>query len=248
MLKSIYEELSLCCLSWSNVLLVSVIIPVYNEKDTVLLLLEKIKRQDLKGFELEVIVIDDNSNDGSNEILKKNPHLFTKLIELDKNRGKGFAVKEGLKIANGEYILFQDADLEYDPSDYENILEIINKFNGEVIIGSRFLAPRYAKVQYFTNRIGNLLVTTFFNMLYNTTFTDIYSCYLCYKKSLVDPNKLKSNGWSQHAEILSIAVKSSKKLYEVPISYNGRTFEEGKKIRSYHIIPVIYMILKKRIF
>ena len=100
----------------------------------------------------------------------------------------------------------------------------------------------------FFHKLGNKFITNLFNLIYNTTFTDIYSCYLCLKRDLIDPLKLKSNGWSQQAEILATAVKSSEIFYEVPISYSGRTFEEGKKIKARHTFAVIYMIIKKRLF
>lgn len=229
-------------------MLISIIVPVYNEIETILVLLKKIKNLNLSKFELETIVIDDNSNDGTKELLRNNSHLFSKLIELSKNTGKGGAVREGLKIANGEYVLFQDADLEYDPNEYEKIFNLIREFNAEVVFGSRFLGPEYTKVHYFFNKLGNKFITNLFNFLYNKTFTDIYSCYLCYKKSLLDINKIKSDGWSQQAEILASLCKTSNKIYEVPISYNGRTYEDGKKIKARHVIAVIFMILRKRFY
>ena len=144
--------------------------------------------------------------------------------------------------------MFQDADLEYSPKDYGKIFRILHEFNADVVIGSRFLSPEYTRVHYFFHKVGNRSITLLFNLLYNTTFTDIYSCYLCFKRELIDPNKLKSNGWAQQAEILASAVKSSKGHYEVPISYAGRTFAEGKKIKARHTIGVVLMIIKKRLF
>ena len=145
-------------------------------------------------------------------------------------------------------MLFQDADLEYSPVEYKKIFKIIDEFHADVIIGSRFLSPEFTRVHYFFHKLGNKFITGLFNLIYNTTFTDIYSCYLCFKRDLVDPNKLKSNSWSQQAEILATTVKASRIFYEVPISYSGRTFEEGKKIKARHTFSVIYMILKKRLF
>ena len=125
---------------------------------------------------------------------------------------------------------------------------MLEEFNADVVIGSRFLSPEYTSIHYYFHKLGNRFITFLFNLLYNTTFTDIYSCYLCFRRDLIDPVKLKSNGWSQQAEILATAVKSSKNFYEVPISYSGRTFEEGKRIKARHVFGVIYMIIKKRIF
>ena len=229
-------------------MVISIIIPAFNEEKTIIEILKRVNRQTNKGIELEIIVIDDSSTDSTRELLINNPNLYTKFISLDKNLGKGGAVKEGLKIANGSYIMFQDADLEYDPKEYSKIFKMIEVFNADVIIGSRFLSPEFTRVHYFFHKLGNRLITGLFNLIYNTTFTDIYSCYLCIKSELIDPLKLKSSGWSQHAEILATAVNKSKIFYEVPISYSGRTFEEGKKIKARHTFSVIYMIIKKRLF
>ncbi len=226
----------------------SIIVPAYNEQNTIVEILEQVNMQNNKDCKLEVIVIDDNSTDSTKELLENNPSLYTKFISLEKNLGKGGAVKEGLKFASGSHILFQDADLEYNPKEYGKIIKIIKKFDADLVIGSRFLSPEYTRVHYFFHKLGNKFITGLFNLIYNTTFTDIYSCYLCFKKDLIDPAKLKSNGWSQQAEILATVVSNSKVFYEVPISYSGRTFEEGKKIKARHAFSVVYMILKKRLF
>ncbi len=229
-------------------MLISVLIPAFNEENTIIEILDSVNEQSNEDYELEIIVIDDSSTDSTRQLLEDNKVLYSKLIKLEKNLGKGGAVREGLKSATGSYVLFQDADLEYNPIEYKKIFKIIDKFNADVIIGSRFLSPEFTRVHYFFHKLGNKFITGIFNLIYNTTFTDIYSCYLCFKRDLVDPLKLKSNNWSQHAEILATTVKSSKIFYEVPISYSGRTFEEGKKIKARHTFSVIYMILKKRLF
>ena len=231
-----------------NFMDVSIIIPVFNEENTIIKILEEVNNQVFEDFLLEIIVIDDCSQDSTVDLLKENSSLYTKLIILDTNLGKGGAVKKGILESTGEYILFQDADLEYSPQDYKKIFNVIKRFHAEVIIGSRFLSPEYTRVHYFYNKIGNRLITLLFNLLHNSTFTDIYSCYLCYKKNLFDPEDLKINGWGQHAEILSNAVKKSSIHFEVPISYNGRSYEEGKKIKARHFVEVIFTIIKKRIF
>ena len=227
---------------------ISVIIPTFNEEHTIIELLKRVNKQSYESSDLEVIVIDDCSTDNSKRLLKENPNLYNKLILLDKNLGKGGAVREGLLNATGEYILFQDADLEYNPKDYKKIFNIIHEHKADVIIGSRFLSPEYTRVHYFYHKVGNRVITFLFNLLYNTTFTDIYSCYLSFKRELIQPNNLKSNSWSQQAEILATAVKSSSIYYEVPISYSGRSFEDGKKIKARHTLSVFWMIIKKRLF
>ena len=229
-------------------MIISIIIPAFNEESTIIELLNSVNEQRNEDYELEIIVIDDNSTDSTRQLLQENSVLYTKLICLEKNLGKGGAVREGLKNSTGSYVLFQDADLEYNPFEYKKIFKIIDEFSADVIIGSRFLSPEFTRVHYYFHKLGNKFITGLFNLFYNTTFTDIYSCYLCFKRELIDPIKLKSNSWSQHAEILATAVKSSKIFYEVPISYSGRTFEEGKKIKARHTLSVIYMIIKKRLF
>ena len=227
---------------------ISVIIPTFNEENTIIELLRRVKKQSDEGLNLEVIVVDDGSTDNSKKLLTENPDLYNKVILLNKNLGKGGAVREGLLNATGEYILFQDADLEYNPKDYKKIFNILHEHKADVVIGSRFLSPEYTRVHYFYHKVGNRFITFLFNILYNTTFTDIYSCYLSFKRDLIEPNNLKSNSWAQQAEILATAVKSSSIYYEVPISYSGRSFEDGKKIKARHTLRVVWMIIKKRLF
>ncbi len=226
---------------------ISVIVPVFNEEKTIIELLTKVNKQNTENFSLEVIVVNDCSTDNSGELIQENEELYSQYIELSQNMGKGGAVREALISASGEYVLFQDADLEYNPEDFKNIFTAIKNYNPDVVVGSRFLSPQYTRVHYYFHKVGNKVITFLFNLLYNTTFTDIYSCYLCFRRTLIDPKKLKSNGWDQQAEILATVVKKSNVHYEVPISYSGRTFDEGKKIKGRHIFKVIMMIFKKRL-
>jgi len=227
---------------------VSIIIPVFNEEQTIEELLNKVNKQRSAENNLEVIVIDDCSTDSTVEIVQNNINLIDKFIKLEKNLGKGGAVLNGLEVSTGDYILFQDGDLEYSPNDYNKIFDVFRDLNADVVIGSRFLAPEYVRVHYFWHSIGNKFITFLFNILFNTTFTDIYSCYLGFKRNLVDIKKIKQLGWSQQAEILSTIVKKGNVFYEVPISYSGRTYDEGKKIRARHALLVIITILRKRLF
>jgi glycosyltransferase involved in cell wall biosynthesis len=226
---------------------VSVIIPAYNEEATILQMLREVRAQSVDDVEFEVIVIDDGSRDRTVALLEQHPDLYDKLIKQPKNGGKGAAVLAGLRTATGKFILFQDADLEYSPGEYGALLFPVMKFGAEIVIGSRFIAPKYTRVQYYSHKVGNRLITFMFNILFNATFTDIYSCYLLYNKELVPPAELVSVGWEQHAEILCRAVRRAKVMYEVPISYHGRSYEEGKKIRAYHMISVVSMIVRRRI-
>jgi glycosyltransferase involved in cell wall biosynthesis len=227
---------------------ISILIPAYNEEATIVLLLERVRAQSISGVEFEILVIDDGSKDKTRELLAARPELYDQLILQSKNGGKGAAVKAGLAAATGEYILFQDADLEYDPADYAKLLRPVLEWQADLVMGSRFVAPECTRVFYFWHRIGNQLITLLFNILNNTTFTDIYSCYLLYRRALVRPDEVCSLGWEQQAEILTLAVERGKKLYEVPISYFGRSYDEGKKIRAHHAFAVIGMIIRKRLF
>ena len=220
----------------------SVIVPLYNEERTIIKTLSRISETKKQDFVYEVIVINDGSTDNSLSLLEQNKDLYDQLITYEKNNGKGYAVLKGLEVAKGKYIIFQDADLEYDSKDFLKFINLINNFEPDLILGSRLNYSDYTRSYNILNKFGNMFITLIFNFFYNTTFTDIYSCYLCYKRELINNNKLKSKGFGQHAEILCEVVKKGKKFYEVSISYNGRTYEEGKKIKFYHIFEILYRI------
>ena len=223
--------------------ILTILVPVYNEEKTIAKVLLSLAKLRKKVETIEIIVVNDGSKDNSLEILRENHNYYDVLINNLQNKGKGNAVKSALEKANGKYIVFQDADLEYDPQDFKKFINLINKFSPDLIIGSRFNYADYTRSHHFFNKIGNMCITFIFNLFYQTTFTDVYSCYVCFKRELLDHHNLKSNGFEQHAEILCKVVKKGKKFYEVPIKYNGRTHEEGKKIKFYHIFSVIYQIV-----
>lgn len=225
---------------------ISIIIPAFNEESTIIELLKKVREVETEGFEKEIIVVDDCSSDDTLLLLERNKNLYTKLIKSKVNSGKGAAVKKGLLNSTGEYILFQDADLEYDPSDYQKLLKPVLNFKADIVIGSRLAASQLTRVYYFWHKLGNKFITFLFNILNNTTFTDIYSCYLLFRSDLLKPEDLWSDGWDQQAEILSLIVSRGKSFYEVPVNYYGRTYEEGKKIRAHHAVAVLLTILRKR--
>jgi glycosyltransferase involved in cell wall biosynthesis len=226
---------------------VSIVVPAFNERATILDILRAARAQAVDGVRFEIIVVDDGSTDGTGDMVEANPALCDRLIRNPRNLGKGGAVIAGLKAATGDYVLFQDADLEYDPADYSRLLEPVLRFDADLVMGSRILAPRYTRVFYFWHLVGNRLLTLIFNVLNNTTFTDIYTCYLLYRRALVDADRLTRLGWDQHAEILSRAVPRAKTMYEVPIGYHGRTYAEGKKIRAHHALAVVRTIMVERI-
>lgn len=226
----------------------SIIMPAYNEEKTIIEILKKVSEVKIDGVNKEVIVIDDCSTDNTLNLLRNNKNLYDQLIESNENCGKGASVKKGLLKANGDYILFQDADLEYDPKDYIKLLEPILRFNADLVVGSRLVASQLTRVYYFWHKVGNKFITFLFNFMNNTTFTDIYSCYLVFRSELINPNQLSTSGWEQQAEILSKVVSRSNSFYEVPVNYYGRTYKEGKKIRPLDAIPVLITIILKRIF
>jgi len=227
-------------------MILSIIIPVYNEEKTIINILKKIKKNSSSLSKYEIIVIDDGSTDQSKNLLENNKELYDKLLINETNKGKGFAVKKGIKNATGSHIIFQDADLEYDPDDFKKFEKIFTEFDADGVIGSRFIYSSYTRSHNILNKIGNNFLTLIFNILYNTTFTDIYSCYFAFKKNLINPDELKSEGFDQHAEILCKVIKRGNKFYEVPINYNGRSYSEGKKIKFYHFFIVLYQIILRR--
>jgi len=230
---------------------ISIIIPIYNEEKTVINILEKINSLDIwneNKHTKEIIIINDGSTDNSIDVLKKNYNLYDKLIDNKINKGKGSAVREGILDCSGDYVIFQDADNEYDPEDYVKFIKCVEKFSADFVIGNRFNYDKYTRSHNFLNKVGNWLITFFFNIIYNTTFSDIYCCYIFFKRELLKIDKIKSDGFEQHAEILCNLKKNGNRFYEVPVNYNGRNISEGKKIRYYHIFSIFFQILKSRFF
>ncbi|HKV37088.1 MAG TPA: glycosyltransferase family 2 protein [Pyrinomonadaceae bacterium] len=226
---------------------VTVLVPVYNEEQTIIKLLERVRAQNVDGVELEIVVVDDASKDSTVSRLESRPELYNQLIKRPKNGGKGAAVRDGLRQATGEYVLFQDADLEYDPADYVRLFGPVLSHDADVVLGSRLVASPVTRVHYFWHKVGNSCLTLLFNVMHNTTFTDIYTCYVLFRKELIETDELKTSGWEQHAEILSRLARTAKAIYEVPISYFGRTYQEGKKIRAVHAIAVARTIILERL-
>ena len=223
----------------------SIIIPVFNEETTILEILHRVNALK-KICQIEIIVINDGSIDNSKKIIESNPQYYSKFIDLKKNSGKGKAVIEGIKSCKCDYILIQDADLEYDPQDIVTFIEENSKNNFDIIMGSRFIGNKRT-VLHFWHMLGNKFITFLFNFLNNTTFSDIYCCYCMLKKDLVNVQRLNCNGWGQQAEILTYAVSNNSKIFEIGVNYRGRNYDEGKKIRYYDVFGVIYWIIFTRI-
>ena len=220
----------------------SIIIPVFNEASTIIKILNRIKETKSTKVNYEIIVVDDGSTDNTPILLKENKDLYHKLILNNLNMGKGHAVIDGINNAEGRYLIIQDADLEYDPSEFENFIKMFQIYNADLVFGSRMRYKEFSRSFNFLNLVANKILTLYFNILYNCTFTDIYSCYLSFKKELIDTKNLKCYGFGQQAEILSQIIKKSKNNFEIPINYNGRSVKDGKKIRWYHFFSVIFQL------
>jgi len=223
----------------------SIIIPVYNEKNTIIRLLESVNKVELFDIEKEIIIIDDKSTDGTSEVLKKYQDEY-KIIFKDKNEGKGSAVKIGMQFATGDIAIIQDADLEYDPAEYLEIIKPIVNGKADVVFGSRFISSKPHRVLYFWHYIGNRVLTTLSNMMTNLNLTDMETCYKAFNRKTIDllKNKLRSNRFGIEPEITALIAKNNLRIYEVGISYFGRTYKEGKKINWKDGFSAIWAIIK----
>ena len=221
----------------------SILVPVYNEEDLIIKTLKKLN-ENVQSIGLsEIIVVSDGSTDHTNSILEENPNLYTRLICLKENKGKGAAVKAGLEVSTGTFVLIQDADAEYDPTEIPRLWLLTKNLELDLLATTRFSGSDITRVHYFWHKIGNRFITLLFNLRNNTTFTDIYSGYLIFRRKLVIAEELKYDSWGQQAEILKVIVNKSNRIYETPISYFGRTYSEGKKIRASSTLNVIKAIL-----
>jgi glycosyltransferase involved in cell wall biosynthesis len=223
----------------------SVVVPVYNEKDTVLEVLEHVRAV---GLPKEIIVVDDCSTDGTREILKALPLSDDlKVIFQSKNMGKGAALRAGFAAVSGDIVIIQDADLEYDPAEYANLIQPILANKADVVFGSRFLGGPH-RVLLFWHSVGNRVLTTLSNMLTDLNLTDMETCYKTFRADLLKRITLRENRFGFEPEFTAKVNKARCRIYEVPISYSGRDYSEGKKIGWKDGIAAIYFILKYRFF
>jgi len=225
-------------------MLLSVVIPVHNERDTLMKVLSMV--QTAQGIEKEIILVDDASTDGTTEILrnlqKDQPAL--KIYFHETNQGKGAALRTGFKQTTGDYVIVQDADLEYDPNDYTKLLRALEEQNAQVVYGSRF-SGNYKDMSTL-HYIGNKALTMLTNILYGVMLTDMETCYKLLPGEFVRGLTIKSNGFDFEPEITAKILKSKMKIVEVPISYKGRTHSEGKHITWRDGIVALYTLLKFR--
>jgi glycosyltransferase involved in cell wall biosynthesis len=209
---------------------ISIIIPCFNEVLTIEKVVRNVKNF-VESYDYEIIIIDDGSTDGTREIINnKLDKSNIKIYLNDKNYGKGFSVRKGIELSSKEIILIQDADLEYDPSDYKKLLKPIIKNNADVVFGSRFVGSSEKRVLYFWHRLGNLFLTILSNMCSNLNLTDMENGYKVFKKDSIKNINLKENRFGFEPEITAKIAKKNLKIYEVGVKYYGRKYSEGKKI------------------
>jgi len=226
----------------------SIIIPCFNEEKTIEQVVNKVLK--FNTLEKEILIIDDCSVDDSREIIKKITNLNTsvKYFFQDKNQGKGSAIRKGFEVATGDILLIQDADLEYDPSDYDKLILPFLEADADVVYGSRFLGGKYVKLHFFWHYVANKILTLITNIVTNLNMTDMETGYKLFKKKTIESITLKENSFSIEPEITVKLAKKGYSFYEVPISYRGRSYQEGKKITLKDAFIAIYCIIKYRFF
>ena len=226
---------------------VSVIIPCFNEFQTIGKILDKVLEN--KNYNYEIIIVDDFSTDGSRELIEKiSKDKVDHLILNEKNYGKGYSIRQGIKKASGDIILIQDADLEYDPNDYQKLLEPIIKNNADVVYGSRFVGSNEKRVLYFWHTMGNALLTFLSNMFTNLNLTDMECCYKVFKSNIIKEIDLKENRFGFEPEVTAKISKIDVRIYEVGVSYHGRRYSHGKKITWKDGFSALRCIFKYNLF
>jgi len=220
----------------------TILIPCYNEVNTIEKILKKI--EDVVEFEKEIIIIDDYSNDGSREFLEKLKDTTThKIVFNEKNYGKGYSLRKGIENASGDIIIIQDADLEYDPSDFTKLINPIKQGFADVVYGSRFVGSNEKRVLFYWHSVGNHILTMLSNMFTNINLTDMECCYKAFKSSVIKNINLRENRFGFEPEITAKISKKNLRIYEVGIRYFGRKYSEGKKITWKDGLRAIYCII-----
>jgi glycosyltransferase involved in cell wall biosynthesis len=222
--------------------LLSVVMPVYNEKGTIEEILARVMAVPIRK---DVIVVDDCSTDGSRGMLQSlQPRLGFRLLLQDRNRGKGAALRRGFDEARGDLVIVQDADLEYSPEEYPQLIELICQGRADVVFGSRFLGRH--RVFLFTHYLGNRVLNVLTNVLYNTMLTDMETCYKVMRTEVLRSFRLRSNGFGIEPELTAKIFKRGFRVYEVPITYDGRGYDEGKKITWRDGVVALWVLLRYR--
>jgi glycosyltransferase involved in cell wall biosynthesis len=226
----------------------SVIIPCYNEEKTIFLIVEKIKK--IKNLTIEIIIVDDCSTDTTSDVLKNISQVYPdiKIIRHEHNSGKGSAIQSGIKLVTGNIVLIQDADLEYDPNDYHNLLQPFIETDADVVYGTRFKGGKYVRLHFFWHYLANKILTTITNIVTNLNMSDMETGYKVFKSDIIKSLKLNENSFGIEPEITVKLAKKKYIFYEVPISYHGRSYEQGKKITLKDAFIAIYCIFRYRWF
>jgi len=225
----------------------TIIIPCFNEVNTIKKIIDKII--EINNYEKEIIVIDDFSTDGSRQILSEIEKIsISKLILNERNYGKGYCIKKGIEEATGDIVIIQDADLEYDPSDYKKLIEPIHKNQADVVYGSRFIGSEEKRVLYYWHTVGNKFLTTLSNMFTNINLTDMECCYKAFKTEIIKKIDLKENRFGFEPEVTAKLAKKNIRIYEVGIKYFGRKYSDGKKITWKDGFAAIYCIIYYNVF
>jgi len=222
----------------------SIIIPVYNEKNTIQEIIRRVRNVKLDEIEKEIIVVDDASTDGTKEILKLQEDSGLRVVYHSANQGKGASIRTGLKYASGDLIIIQDADLEYDPEDYPKLISPILKKKAQVVYGSRFTGEH--RNMFFWHYLGNRFLSLVTNILYNTTLSDMETCYKLFTREALEGISVKANGFEFEPEITAKILKKGVRIYEVPISYAGREYSEGKKVSWRDGLIALWTLVKYR--
>jgi glycosyltransferase involved in cell wall biosynthesis len=224
----------------------SIVIPCYNESQSIETVIDAVRNSPYKPK--EIIVVDDRSTDGTREILESIKHKVDKVLYHDVNRGKGAALRTGFREASGDIVIVQDADLEYDPAEYPKIIGPIVRGKADVVYGSRFMGGEAHRVLYFWHRVGNGILTLLSNMCTNLNLTDMETCYKAFRREIIQSIEIEEDRFGFEPEITAKVAKKNCRIYEVGISYSGRTYEEGKKIGWKDGFRAIYCILKYKFF
>lgn len=228
----------------------SILIPLYNEEEFIAALLNRVLEAPLpNGLEREIIIVDDGSKDGSAEIAEEFSEKYPGVIQLirhDRNQGKGAAIRTAIEHATREFCVIQDADLEYDPREYGRLLKPLLEGEADAVYGSRFMPVGERRVLYFWHAVGNRILTTLCNMFADVNLTDMETCYKAFRTSLIQSIPIRSNRFGIEPELTIKLSQRHARIYETPISYHGRTYEEGKKIGFRDALEALYVILKTR--